>query len=44
MQHSYTGADPEFWKRGAHSESISVHDITGDIKCIIAVRGNFNAC
>jgi len=21
-----------------------VHDITGDIKCIIAVHGNFNAC
>ena len=23
---------------------LSVHDIAGDIKCIIAVHGNFNAC
>jgi len=23
---------------------LSVHDITGDIKCIIAVHSNFNAC
>ena len=30
---------------GGHILSeLSVHDITGDIKCIIAVHGDFNAC
>jgi len=31
--------------RGGHIlNQLSVHDITGDIKCIIAVHCNFNAC
>ena len=32
-------------EKGGHIlNQLSVHDITGDIKCIIAVHSNFNAC
>ena len=39
------GGGSRVLEEGEHIlNQLSVHDISGDIKCIIAVSGNFNAC